>query len=464
VPLALRSPRLRRIIVAYAVNRLGTWFGLLALVLAVFDHTHGSEAGSALAASAGSGGTAALAVAGLLFAGQALPALVVPAVVARVEASKRNHELAALYAFEAIATAALAVIVWHYYWLPAILVLVALDGTAALAASALLRSEVARAARTAVEDGELRFDDAGLSDTERFDEAERHANAALNVAFSTTFVVGPALGGVIVAAAGAPTALFVDVGSFVLGGLLLADLHPHVDNAGGDSVRARLRAAAEHVRSVTLLKRLFIAEALGLLFIESGAPIEVTFVKHTLGEGDRGVGLLLTMWGAGAVLGSLVFARMVRWPLGVLLGAGTLGIGIAYLGLAASHSLALACVAGVVGGVGNGLQWPSMISAVQKLTPGSLQGRLMGAAESLGSLCVAIGLPLGGLLVAATNPRAAFVIVGAGALVATFALVRIGDAEVSASPSDSDDSQPRIGPEDALRGTSEQFAHEHSPT
>ncbi|HEY1834737.1 MAG TPA: MFS transporter [Solirubrobacteraceae bacterium] len=465
MPLALRSPRLRRIIVAYSVNRLGTWFGLLALVLAVFDHTHGAESGSALASVAGSssGGTAALAVAGLLFAGQALPALVVPAVVARVEASERQHELSALYVFEAIVTTALAVIVWHYFWLPAILFLVALDGTAALAASALLRSEVARAARTAVELGELRFDD-GLSETERFDEAERRANAALNVAFSTTFVLGPAIGGAIVATAGAPAALFVDVGSFALGALLLTDLHPHVDNAGGDSVRARLRAAAEHVRAVPLLRRLFIAEALGLLFIESGAPIEVTFVKQTLGSGDRGVGLLLTMWGAGAVLGSLVFARLVRWPLGLLLGAGTLGIGVAYLGLAASHSLALACVAGIVGGVGNGLQWPSMISAVQKLTPGSLQGRLMGAAESLGSLCVAIGLPLGGLLVAVTNPRAAFVIVGAGALIATGALIRIGDAETSADPSDSDGSHPRTGVEDALRGTSEQFAHEHSPT
>ena len=56
------SPRLRRIIAAYTVNRLGTWFGLVALSLAVFDHTH-----------------SALAVAALLFAGQALPAFVVPA-------------------------------------------------------------------------------------------------------------------------------------------------------------------------------------------------------------------------------------------------------------------------------------------------------------------------------------------------------------------------------------------------
>jgi predicted MFS family arabinose efflux permease len=396
--LVMGSPQLRRIVLAYTVNRLGGWFGLLALVLAVYDHTH-----------------SALAVSALLFAGQALPALVVPAVVARVEASQRSGELSALYFFEAVVTAGLAVLLWHFS-LIAILILVAVDGTAALAASALLRSEVARAARDSVG-----RDGAGAG----AEEAERRANAALNLAFSTTFVLGPALGGVIVATAGAPAALFIDVGSFLLGGLLLLDLRPHVHEAGGDSVRARLRAAADHVRHAPTLRRLFLAEFAALLFIEAGAPIEVTFVKSTLGAGDRGVGILLAMWGAGGVIGSLLFARLIRWPLRVLLGAGSLCIGLAYLGLAAAPSLLLACVAGLLGGVGNGMQWPSLISGVQKLTPERLRGRLMGAAESLGALCVAIGLPLGGALVAISTPRSAFLIVGAGAVLATVALARL---------------------------------------
>ncbi len=70
--------------------------------------------------------------------------------MARVEASTRRSELSGLYFFEAVVTAALAVLLWHF-WLPAVLLLAALDGTAALAASALLRAEVARAAREEVE-------------------------------------------------------------------------------------------------------------------------------------------------------------------------------------------------------------------------------------------------------------------------------------------------------------------------
>ena len=397
----LSAPRLRRIIAAYTINRLGTWFGLLALVVAVFDHTH-----------------SALAIAALLFAGQALPALVVPALVARVEASKRRSELTALYVFEAFATALLAVLLWHF-WLPAVLLVTAFDGAAALAVTALLRAEVARAGRE-----ELRRP-GELSDAEATYRAERAANAALNVAFSTTFVIGPVIGGAVVAAAGPSSALFIDAGSFLIAGALLLDLHPHVEEAAGDSVRARIRTAWLHIRETPWLRALLLAEASALLFIEAGGPIEVTFVKATLHAGDRGLGLLLTAWGAGSVIGSLVFARLLRRPLSILLSAGIFGIAAAYFGLAAAPSLAVACVAGLVGGVGNGMQWPSLISAVQRLTPERLHGRLMGAAESLGALCVAVGLPLGGLLVAASSPRAAFVVAGLGALAATVALLAV---------------------------------------
>jgi MFS family permease len=403
----LQSFRLRRIIAAYAVNRLGTWFGLVALALAVFDHTH-----------------SALAVAVLLFAGQALPAFVVPAVVARVEASVRRGEMSALYFFEAVTTAALAVLLWHF-WLPAVLLLVALDGTAALAASALLRAEVARAARDQVEAQPGGTTRAGESLEDEAHQAERKANATLNVAFSATFVLGPVLAGAVVAAAGAPVALFIDVGSFLICGALLIDLHPHVEEAGGDSVRARLRAAWRHISESPSLRRLLLVDAVALMFFESAGPIEVSYAKATLHAGDRGFGLLLTTWGAGAVLGSVIFARLVRRPLGAMLSAGALAIGLAYVGFAAAPSLALACVAALIGGVGNGVELPSLISIVQQLTPQQLHGRLMGAVESLTALSLAVGLLLGGALVALSSPRAAFVVVGLGTIATSAALLRL---------------------------------------
>jgi predicted MFS family arabinose efflux permease len=423
----LQSLRLRRIIAAYTINRLGTWVGMVALSLAVFDHTH-----------------SALAVAALLFAWQALPALLVPAVVARVEASARHNELGGLYFFEAVATAALAVLLWHF-WLPAVLLLAALDGTAALAASALLRAEVARTGRDLVAAqpaDAMRPYESLEADAQ---EAERKANAALNIAFSIAFVTGPVLGGAVVAAAGAPAALFIDVGSFLIGGALLGHLHRHLEEAEEDSVRARLRAAWVHINETPSLRGLLLAQAIALVFIEAGGPIEVVYVKATLHAGDRGYGLLVTTWGAGAVLGSVVFARFVRRPLGAMLSAGTFALGAAFVGFALAPSLVLACLAALVGGIGNGVEWPSLISLVQSMTPQHLHGRLMGAVESLAALCLAIGLSLGGALVALSSPRGAFLVVGLGAMVTTVALVRLslrsvglapdGDTRAAATPS-----------------------------
>jgi MFS family permease len=412
VPSPLESPRLRRILAAYTVNRLGTWFGFVALSVAVFDHTH-----------------SAIAVAALLISGQVLPAFVVPAVVARIEASPRRGELSGLYVLEGIATSALAVLLWHF-WLPAVLLLVALDGTAALTASALLRTAAARTAReqaTARTGVERARDDPETV----AQEAERKANAALNIAFSGTFMLGPALAGAVVAAAGGSTALFIDAASFLICGAMLIDLRPPVEEAEGASIRARLRAAWRHINDVPALRALLLTEALALVFFEFSGPIEVVYAKATLHAGDRGYGLLLGVWGVGVVIGSLVFARSLRRSLGAMLSTGTLGVGLAYIGFAAAPSLAVACLAALIGGIGNGVQWASLISAVQRLTPQRLHGRLMGAVESLGALCPAVGLSLGGALVALSSPRTAFLVAGLGATATTAAFLRIPLRELS---------------------------------
>jgi predicted MFS family arabinose efflux permease len=440
----LRSPRLRRIVTAYTVNRLGTWFGYVALSLAVFEHTH-----------------SALAVAALLVTGQALPAFLVPAVVARIEASSRRGELSGLYLFEAAATAALAALLLWRFSLPGILLLVALDGAAALAASALLRTAAARCAREwahdhhdqatsapehlpahtyagqagialAASEGGLGGDGLGGAGGSGIDaretgavEAERRANAALNIAFSGTFVMGPALAGVVVSLAGGPVALLIDAASFLICGAMLIDLHPHVEEAAGASVRARLRAAWEHINDVVALRTLLLVEGVALVFFAADGSIEVPYATVTLHAGDRGYGLLLGVWGLGVAIGSVVFARSLKRSLGALLSAGTLAVGLAYLGWAVAPTLAIACLAGLIGGIGNGVQWAALISTVQRLTPQSLHGRMMGAVESLNALCPAIGLSLGGALVALSSPRDAFLVVGLGAALSTVAFVRL---------------------------------------
>jgi hypothetical protein len=459
----------RRIVAAYTVNRLGTWFGFIALSIAVYDHT-----------------ASAVAVAALLLAGQVIPAFLVPALVARVETSSHRGALSRLYLFEAAATAMLAAVVMWHFTLVAVLVLVALDGTAALAASALLRASAARAAREwsydrhaqtvpasaslpaqtyagqagiALATGEGGLTATGFgADGGRIDareasalEAERKANAAINIGFAITFTLGPAIAGPTVSAFGVPIALLIDVASFLVCGAMLIDLTPHVEDAETSSVRARLRAAWDHITTATTLRRLLLAQAVALVFFEFSPPIEVAYAKTTLHAGDGGYGLLLGAWGLGAAIGSIVFARSIKRSLGVLLSASTLAVGVAYLGWAIAPSLAVASAAGLIGGVGNGVQWAALISAVQRLTPERLHAQLMGAVEAIGAISPGIGFALGGGIAAAGSPRTALLIAGVGAMASTIAFVRLplGSLTVATPAPVATESEPEWAPTDS---------------
>ncbi len=74
----------------------------------------------------------------------------------------------------------------------------------------------------------------------------------------------------------------------------------------------------------------------------------------------------------------------------------SLAIGAAYLGMAVSRELWLACAFSVVGGLGNGVQWVSVMTALQESTPDDLQARITGLLESLTSATTGVGFLLGG--------------------------------------------------------------------
>ena len=111
----LRRPLFRRLAATYAINELGDWMGLIALSVLVYDET-----GSALATAA-------------LFIGTGfLPALLAPALVARVELPPPRFALPLLYCAEAAAFAGLALLALNFS-LVGIVIVAAIDGALMLA-------------------------------------------------------------------------------------------------------------------------------------------------------------------------------------------------------------------------------------------------------------------------------------------------------------------------------------------
>lgn len=376
----LRQPLFRRLAASYAINELGDWMGIIALSVLVFDRT-----GSALATSA-------------LFLGtRFLPALFAPVLVAEAEKPPPRFALPVIYCGEAAAFGALAVLADHFS-LPLVVALAAVDGALALAGRALTRSVVAAALEPS---GELRA-----------------GNALLNVSFTGGAAVGPALAGLIVAGLGVQSALLLDAVSFYVVACILfgAGTMPRAEPEPG-RMRDRVRAGIAYIRGETALRRLLTAQGAAFVFFAAVLPVEVVYVKETLGSTDTGYGVMLASWGVGMVAGSLLFARVRQASLAYLLFFSTLAVGAGYLGLAAAPTLAVACGASVVGGAGNGIQWVAAISAVQELTAEAMQARVMSVLESIGAAMPGVGFALGGLIAVLASPRTTFLVAGAGVIV-----------------------------------------------
>jgi predicted MFS family arabinose efflux permease len=291
-----------------------------------------------------------------------------------------------------------------------VIALAVLDGTLAIAARAFTRASAA----------------AVLTPADQL----RQGNAIINVGFTGAGAIGPALGGFVVAGLGVETALFCDAASFVAvaATLALARSLPQVKSQA-ERAGTRFLAGLGYVRRNRPLFALLIAQAAAFIFFTAVIPIEIVYAKETLHAGDSGYGALLSAWGVGMVVGSLLFTVWGgRVSLKPLLFFSTLAIGIAYLGLAAAGTLALACVAASLGGLGNGVQWVSVLSAVQELTVDQFQARVVGLLEASGKAMPGVGFLLGGVIAAILSPRASFLTAGVGVVtvcaLATPALAR----------------------------------------
>jgi MFS family permease len=380
----LRRPAFRRLAASYAINEMGDWLGLVALSVLVFDITE-----SAMATT-------------LLFLGTGfLPALLAPLFVVRLERPPPRFVLPAIYGAEAATFLGLALLVDDFS-LAAVVALAAVDGALALTAKTLTRSVTAAMLEP---EGELRA-----------------GNAILNVAFTAGAALGPVAAGAVVATLGVQSALLLDAVSFyaIAWIVFTANSLPHAEPEPG-RLRDQVRAGADYIRRHRVLGRLIGAQAAILVFFTLVVPVEVVYAKETLGASNTGYGLLLASWGTGMVAGSAVFATLRRAPLPLLLFFSTIGVGVGYLGMAVAPVLAVSCAAAALGGVGNGVQWVSVVSAVQELTVASMQARVISVLESVSSAMPGIGFLLGGLIATVLDPRAAFAVAGVGAVLTALA-------------------------------------------
>ena len=136
----------------------------------------------------------------------------------------------------------------------------------------------------------------------------------------------------------------------------------------------------------------------------------------------------MSSWGAGIVIGSLLFLWLKNHVGLLMILISSAAVGFAYVGMSQAGTLVVACAMSVVGGTGNGVQWVAVMTLLQKATPSEFQARMSGLLESIGAAMPGVGFLLGGTIVAVGSPRTAFAVAGAGVLllVVAAAILRPG--------------------------------------
>ena len=373
----LRVPAFGRLLFSYTTNSIGDYVGLVALAVLVYGETKDP-----------------LATTALFIAAQFLPAFFAPMLTAKVDQRSLRAVLPSIYAAEAAVFGVLALLAGSFSLVP-VLALALLDGVLMLTARGISRGAV----------------NAVLQPHNLL----REGNGLLNVGFAAASVGGAALGGLLVNLFGVSAALLVDAASFAVIAVVLGACRslPRSDSEP-EPFLARTRAGLRYVRTNRVARFLICGEGIAVVFFTLIVPIEIVYAAETLNTDDLGYGVLLSSWGAGIVLGSLVFLGVRRRSVSILILSSTLAIGCAYLGMAVARELWVACAFSVLGGLGNGVQWVSVMTALQESTPPDLQARITGLLESITSAATGTGFLIGGVITALTSPPTAFAISGVG--------------------------------------------------
>jgi MFS family permease len=253
---------------------------------------------------------------------------------------------------------------------------------------------------------------------------------ALNASlFNGARVIGPALGGVVIATVGVGTCFAINAVSFlaVLGGLLLMRPDELLPVERGErptflgGIREGLRYARRSPQVRLVLAMTTVVSTVGFNF----HVLVPVLASDTLHAGPEVFGILSACFGAGALAGALISAAIGRASWKALV-AGTAGFSIALLALAPQRTVAAAAVLLFLTGV-SFIVWTSNSQSILQLSaPDHLRGRVLSLYLFAFAGLAPLGSLLAGWLSDVGGTELAFVVAGITGLTMTALALRHG--------------------------------------
>ena len=242
------------------------------------------------------------------------------------------------------------------------------------------------------------------------------ASALNGIEFNFARAVGPALAGVIIAAAGVGVAFALNVVSFFGVVVVVARWKRPIRHrtTPPETVTGAMVAALRYVRYSPSLRGMMMRSALTMFFASALLAL-MPLVARAVRDSSTSYGILLGCFGAGAVLGAMAMQpARARWSTETVASGGVVILGAAALAAGSLHAMALLGATMLLAGAA----WIVFISLVnalmQTLAPDWVRARVLAIFMLVFQGSIAAGSAFWGVVAARVSIHASLVGAGLG--------------------------------------------------
>jgi MFS family permease len=246
------------------------------------------------------------------------------------------------------------------------------------------------------------------------------ANGMVSLGRNAGILVGPLLGGLLVASIGSGAVFAVNAVTFLASAALVATVRGRFsgDRGGGEEHRG-LRAGFRFMLSDRVLRTMSLSWLALVLGLGMTMVADVPLVK-LFDAGSFGYGLLIACWGGGSIVGSLLGRPLNASNEGIwlLISIGVISATSIITGLSPWFLLVLVAILAM--GVGDGVSLVAEQGIMQRRTPDAVRSRVSGAFDSVLGIGMALSYVIAGPAVSWLGARGVYIVGGAAAFVGVF--------------------------------------------
>jgi MFS family permease len=251
-------------------------------------------------------------------------------------------------------------------------------------------------------------------------------NGIHEAVWNLSFIIGPALGGVLVATVGSIPTFWATAVCFALSALVIALVRIPGDAASGEPSAGVLADTRDGIRFVGRDRLLRTLTGYYMVLVAAYMPIQAIVLPAYFEAQDRpqALGAVLLVMSAGAIVGSLAYAALgtrLR-PSRVMVPAAVLA-SLPIIAFGTLPELPAMLVLGAASGFFWGPINPLVNLAIQRRTPSAMLGRVNGLIGGLAFALAPLGYLLAGLVYAAVGPGPTLYGLGGGLLLAALVLI-----------------------------------------